>query len=385
MLGCKKEEFYLPRDFHFLNCAYLSPQSRRVEAAGLAALQRKRNPADIRPQDFFTESDRVRALFGRLIGANPQSVALIPSVSYGLASIAKNLPIGRSQKIVLLHEQFPSNVYTWRRLAGRHGAKLFTVIPPKAARAAVWNERILDAIDRETAIVALPNVHWTDGTLFDLEAISERARSVGAALVIDGTQSVGALPFDVGRVRPDALICAGYKWLFGPYSTALAYFDERHHNGVPLEENWITRNRSEEFSRLVDYEDEYQPGAVRFDVGERSNFALLPMLSAALEQVLEWDPEHIQVYCRELTSGLIEEARTIGYELEDETGRAAHLFGIRMRAKGGEVRLREELEKRNVAVSVRGSAVRVAPHVYNDEHDVEALLDALRAAAEVAV
>ncbi|MEX1055412.1 MAG: aminotransferase class V-fold PLP-dependent enzyme [Rhodothermales bacterium] len=385
MLDCRKEEFYLPADFHFLNCAYLSPQSRRVEAAGQAALQRKRNPADIRPKDFFTESDHVRRLFAELIGAKPSSIALVPSVSYGLASIAKNLPVVRNQKIVLLNEQFPSNVYTWRRLAGRHGAKIVTVEPPEKNRARGWNERILNAIDRETAIVALPNVHWTDGTLFDLEAIGERARSVGAALVVDGTQSVGALPFHVERVRPDAIVCAGYKWLFGPYSTALAYIDERHHNGVPLEENWITRRRSEEFSRLVDYEDQYQPGAVRFDVGERSNFALLPMLAAALDQIQEWGPEEIQKYCRALTSGLIEEARTMGYEIEDESGRASHLFGIRMRIRGAEVRLRDELEKRNVAVSVRGSAVRVAPHVYNDEHDVEALLDALRAVAGVAV
>ncbi|MEX0747512.1 MAG: aminotransferase class V-fold PLP-dependent enzyme, partial [Rhodothermales bacterium] len=325
MLDCRKEEFYLPADFHFLNCAYLSPQSRRVEAAGQAALQRKRNPADIRPKDFFTESDHVRRLFAELIGAKPSSIALVPSVSYGLASIAKNLPVGRNQKIVLLNEQFPSNVYTWRRLAGRHGAKIVTVEPPEKNRARGWNERILNAIDRETAIVALPNVHWTDGTLFDLEAIGERARSVGAALVVDGTQSVGALPFHVERVRPDALVCAGYKWLFGPYSTALAYIDERHHNGVPLEENWITRRRSEEFSRLVDYEDQYQPGAVRFDVGERSNFALLPMLAAALDQIQEWGPEEIQKYCRALTSGLIEEARTMGYEIEDESGRASHL------------------------------------------------------------
>ena len=385
MLPCQKEEFYLPSDFHYLNCAYLSPQARRVEAAGLSGLRKKRNPIDIRPEDFFRDSNRVRTLFARLIHADEQSIAIVGSVSYGIATIARNLRVEPRQAIVVLHEQFPSNVYVWQRLAADRNARIVTVEPDSKRRAKVWNERIIGAIDRDTAVVAVPNVHWTDGTIFDLEAISDRVRDVGAALVVDGTQSVGALDFDVRRIKPDALICAGYKWLFGPYSTGLAYFDEKYHEGVPLEENWITRRRSEEFSRLVDYEAAYQPGAVRFDVGERSNFILLPMLAAALEMVHEWQPQRIQEYCRALTFDLVREARELGYEIGGEDDRADHLFGIRVPEGSDHRLLREELEKRRVAVSLRGNAVRVSPHVYNDAHDVTALLDALRATAGVGV
>ena len=238
MLPCQKEEFYLPSDFHYLNCAYLSPQARRVEEAGLAGLRKKRNPVEIRPEDFFRDSNRIRSRFARLIHADEQSIAIVGSVSYGIATIARNLRVDAGRKIVLLHEQFPSNVYAWQRLAADRKARIVTVEPDKRRRARSWNERILEEIDRDTAVVALPNVHWADGTRFDLEAISDRVREVDAALVVDGTQSVGALEFDVQRIRPDALICAGYKWLFGPYSTGLAYIDEKYHAGVPLEENW---------------------------------------------------------------------------------------------------------------------------------------------------
>lgn len=384
MLNCQKHLFQLPQDVHFLNCAYLAPLPRAVEIAGIEGMRKKRNPADIRPEDFFEDSDRVRRLFARLIGADAGSVALVPSVSYGIATAARNVPVARGQKIVIMHEQFPSNVYAWRRLAAERGAEIRTVQPDDGAngRAASWNERILEAIDAETAVVAVANVHWADGTRFDLEAIGRRAREVGAALVVDGTQSVGALPFDVGTIQPDVLVCAGYKWMFGPYGTALAYFSESVHEGVPLEENWITRRNSERFSSLVDYADQYQPGAIRYDAGERSNFILLPMMAAALELVLEWSPEAIQEYCRGLTHELIREARDMGYRIEAEGGRGAHLFGIRLPADMPPDRLRGTLDAHGVAVSVRGSAVRISPHVYNDAADIEALGDALAAAVQ---
>lgn len=385
MLRCQKDQFSLPPDLHYINCAYMAPLSRAVEEIGVSAVRRKRDPSTIHPEHFFEDSDRVRRLFGRLINADPSSVAIVPSVSYGIASIARNLPIDPGDNIIVLKEQFPSNVYIWMRLASDRQAEIRTIGPDADStdRSATWNERILEGIDSRTAVVALPNVHWTDGTFFDLRAISERARDVGAALVVDGSQSVGALPFDAGRIRPDALVCAGYKWLFGPYSIGLAYFNPRHHDGLPLEENWIARNHSEKFSRLVDYENAYQPGAVRFDVGERSNFILVPMMAAALEEVLSWGADDIQQYCGALTAELLLEARSMGYHVEQEGGRANHLFGIRMPDAVGPDRLRTELERRNVSVSVRGSAVRVSPHVYNDEHDVGALLDALRSAVRV--
>jgi selenocysteine lyase/cysteine desulfurase len=364
----------------------MSPLPRAVEEAGIQGMAKKKDPSGLSPQDFFRESDLVRARFADLMGIpDPVSVALIPSVSYGVGAAARNTPLSAGQNVILLHEQFPGNVYAWRRLAQEAQAEVRMVEPGPGARGRGerWNARILDAIDSATGAVALAPVHWADGTVFDLEAIGARAREVGAALVVDGTQSIGAMPFDLEAVRPDALVVAGYKWLFGPYSVGLAYFGSRYLNGVPLEETWIAREGSEDFQGLVDYRDEYQPGAVRFDVGERSNFILMPMMRAALELVLEWRPERIQRYVKELTADLLEEAVGLGYVLEAPAFRAGHLFGIRV-PEGMELDLlRGALEAEGVSASLRGSALRVAPNVFNDEEDVNALARALRAGVEV--
>lgn len=381
-LTCQREAFSLPDGLHYLNCAYMGPLPRVAEEAGIAGLRLKRDPTRIHPSDFFETSAEVRRLFAGLVGADaPERVAIVPGVSYAVAVAARNLPLEAGQNVVLTHEQFPGNVYGWIRKAREAGAELRSVAPPEgAARGAAWNERLLDAIDPDTAVVTLPTVHWTDGTRFDLVEIGRRAREVGAALVVDATQSVGALPFDVAEVRPDALVCATYKWLLGPYSVCLAYFGERFDDGTPLEETWIGRDRSEDFQHLVDYQEAYQPGAIRYDAAERSNFALLPAAAASLRLITEWRPERIRAYCAELTRELLPTAREMGFSVEDEAWRGAHLFGLRMPEGLDLGALSAALRARDVAVSLRGTALRVSPNVYNDGSDVAALLEVLAGA-----
>ncbi len=381
-IACQREAFSLPADLHYLNCAFMSPLPRVVEEAGVRGMLRKRNPAELESRDFFRESQEVRELFARLVGApDPTSVAILPAVSYGVGVVVANTPLQHGQNLVLLRDQFPSNVYGWRRLAWERGAEIRTVGPGDGLRRGEeWNERILGAIDADTAVVALAPVHWTDGTRFDLVAIGRRVREVGAVLVVDGTQSVGALPFDVKEIRPDALMVAAYKWLLGPYSVGLGYFGERFLDGLPLEETWIAREGSEDFRRLVEYRDGYQPGAIRYDVGERSNFILLPMLLEALRLVLGWRPERIQSYTRALTGPLLDEARELGFLVEEEAYRAGHIVGLRMPAGVQLDEVSSALERERVSASLRGSALRVSPHLYNDTGDLAALGRALRRA-----
>jgi selenocysteine lyase/cysteine desulfurase len=192
------------------------------------------------------------------------------------------------------------------------------------------------------------------------------------AILVDG-----ALAFDVQQIQPDAVICAGYKWLLGPYSTALAYFGPRYDCGEPIEDNWITRKGSEDFQRLIDSEDDYDSGAIRYDGGQRSNFILLPMLIAALQLVLKLTPEGIQHYCERLIQQPIDRARELGFSVEERQWRGSHLFGLRAPEGMDVKRLSRALQARSVAVSLRGSAIRVSPHVYNSEEDLDALIQAL--------
>ena len=118
----EKHLFSLPEDLHYLNCAYMSPTPKRVAEAGASGIALKSVPSQIKSQDFFTNSDRVRELFARLVNvADPQRVAIIPAASYGIAVVARNTPLARGQNIVVAHEQFPSNVYAWREASRRQG------------------------------------------------------------------------------------------------------------------------------------------------------------------------------------------------------------------------------------------------------------------------
>ena len=385
--GAYASLFSLPPELHYLNCAFMAPSSKRVVEAGRLALGRIEAPARLGVADFFEPGAHVRQLFAGLIGAaEADRVAIIPSVSYAMATIARNTPLATGQVVVVVEEQFPSVVYTWRRACRESGATLRTVSAPDTAesRAEAWNAALLDAIDDRTAVVAIPELHWTDGLRFDIDAVGARARAVGARFVIDGTQSVGALPFDVGRTRPDALVCAGYKWLTGPYSVGVAWYGPAFDGGTPLEENWITRRGSDRFNELVNYRDDYRPSAIRYDVGERSNFVLLPMLETALEQVVEWTPETIAAHTRTLTGAAVPRLRELGCRVEDDRWRAGHLLGVRLPAGVDVEQLGRGLAARQVSVSLRGGAIRVAPHLYNDAGDLDALIDVVAGAVRTA-
>ena len=373
MIPCQRHLFHIPDDIAYLNCAYLSPQLKSVTEAGKDGVIRKTYPWKISPKDFFDESEEVRALFAQLIDAHPDDIAIIPAVSYGMAIAAANLEVNAGESIVVLEEQFPSNVYPWRELVRDRGGILVTVPRPEDGD---WTTAVLSAIDERTAIVAVPRCHWTDGSIVDAQTIRARCRSVGASLVLDGAQSLGALPLSVKDIQPDYMVTIAYKWLLGPYSLGFVYIAPDYQQGRPLENNWINRLGSEDFAGLVNYRDEFQPGARRFDVGERSNFVLMPMALAALRQITKWEVPRIAETLERLTTEISQRARNLGFVVAPSHLRAGHLLGLRF--PGG---LPEELSallaQEKVYVSVRGDCVRVAPHLYNTHEDIDRLFDVL--------
>lgn len=376
MLSCQKEKFNLPDGITFLNCAYMGPTPIAVEEAGIEALRKKSKPWEIKGSHFFEPGKKTRSLFAQLINAeHPDRIAVVSSVSHGMASVVKNLDAKKGQNVVMLEEQFPSNYYSWKRLSDEKGIELRIISPPDTNlnRGEKWNELLLNSIDEQTLAVALPHVHWADGTLFDLVSIGSACRKNGARLIIDGTQSVGAMPFDVQAIRPDALICGAYKWLFGPYVSGLAYFGESFDGGVPIEENWINRLGSDNFQNLVNYQSEYEPMSQRYNMGQRSQFVALAMLNKSLEMILDWTTEGIQDYCEKISADTLQRLAEAGLWLENDDQRGRHLIGIRL-PDGVELeRLKEKAIEQNISLSYRGNAIRVSPHVYNNENDFERL------------
>ena len=376
MIASQAHRFSIPESVHYLNCAYMAPLADTVSAAMVEGAGLKKHPWGFRPADFFTLSEDFRSAAAEVAGISAECVAIVPSVSYALATAAANLPLQRGQRIVTLADQFPSNVYAWRELAAREGGEVLAVERPSQDD---WTGAVLEAIDERTAIAALPHNHWADGRVVDLVAVGERCRAVGAALVLDLTQSLGAAPLDLAAVRPDFAVAACYKWMMGPYGIGMLYVDPKHHGGTPLEHNWINRAGSEDFARLVDYREDFQPGARRFDMGEGANFSALPMAVAALEQLLEWGVDNIQSTLTDITDRIAERAVPLGLSALASGDRAGHFLGLGF---PGEVptSLPEQLAQRKVFVSMRGQSMRVTPHLYNNDVDIKRLISVLETA-----
>ncbi len=377
MLKCQREKFNLQRKYAYINCAYMSPLMKKVENAGKQGLLKKRKPYKIGVEDFFNDTNTLRLLFAQLIGTSEKErIVVLPSVSFGMANVVNNLP-KKKGKIIVVEGQFPSNIYPWTSLVKRGYEVEIISAPNGMKKGESWNQKIEDAINGETVLLAIGHVHWADGTLFDLQKFRSKLDQVDGLLIIDGTQSIGALPFDMNNIRPDALICAGYKWLMGPYSIGLGYYGEKFDGGRPVEENWINRKNSEDFAGLVNYQDNYREGALRYEVGEHSNFIMVPMMIEAIKQLLKWMPENIQEYCDILLSPTISQAVEMGFESEDKEFRSAHLFGLQLPPHVAPNSAMKIFKERKVSVSLRGEIIRVAPHVYNDDVDARKLLKAL--------
>lgn len=375
----QKHLFQLPSDIHYLNGAYMSPLLRSVEEIGIEALIRKRNPTGIQPKDFFENAEVLKSNFGKLVNCPAKQVAIIPAASYGLSTAVNNLPKENGNTALVVSEEFPSGYYAIEKWCRYNHKSLQTIKAPETLekRGQKWNATILESINMDTAVVVMSSIHWTDGTLFDLKAIGQKCKECNALFIVDGTQSVGALPIDVEVCQIDALICAGYKWLMGPYSIGLAYYSEFFNNGIPLEETWVNRSNAQNFSGLTNYVDDYAPGAGRYNVGEYGNFILLPMMNAAIEQILEWKTENIQSYCHELTKSLIAYLRENGFWVEEDEYRAKHLFGFLLPPNISQEILLQKLQENKIYVSVRGKAIRLSTHLYNTEEDIDVLIRTL--------
>lgn len=369
--------FDIPAEVAYLNCAYMGPLMHSVIEAGEQGLRAKARPWGIASGDFFAAVERARSLFADVIGADAEGVALVPSASYGLSCAARNMTVPSGGHIVVLAEQFPSNVYAWREVANSRDATLTTVPRPSDGD---WSRAVLEVIDGRASVVALPHCHWTDGGWLDLVRIGARCRDAGARLVLDLTQSAGALRFDAKAVQPDYVACAGYKWLLGPYSLGFLWVAPEHRDGRPIEFNWTAREGAEDFARLVDYRSGYRPGARRFDVGEGANFILVPMLNAALEKILEWGVAQIEATLAAKTSGIARRAARLGFHSAPSSLRASHFLGLGLPDGIDPGGLAAALAAENVHVSVRGDSMRVTPHLYNTEEDADRLLEALERA-----
>ena len=357
--------FDIPDGLSYLNCAQQSPLLNAVCRAGEASVSLKAHPwTDFRTQ-AAADADTARDLFGRLIGATGDDIAIVPATSYGVAVAAANLPIERGRKIVVTQDQFPSDYFAWRHLAEQSDAELVTVKRPADGD---WTGAVLAAIGEDTAIVSAPPCHWTDGGAIDLNAVGARCRDVGSAFVIDATQAAGAMPLDVAALQPDFLVSSAYKWLLCPYTLGFLYAAPHRQQGQPIEwHEWaVAAMEGADGAR----------GARRYDMGERNNPINLKMALAALEQLLDWGTMDIAATVKHLTDRIADGATERGLSVPPAAHRVNHIIGLR-RAEAWPADIIERLAADNVYVSQRGDSLRISPHVFNDASDIDRFFTAL--------
>ncbi|TPI70716.1 aminotransferase class V-fold PLP-dependent enzyme [Mesorhizobium sp. B3-1-3] len=377
MLSCQRDLFSIPRETAYLDAAYMSPIPNAAVAAGEAGVRVKAEPWKMTIASYYDDVEQARQLAASMVGAATDDIAIVAATSYGMAIAAANVAVPAGSAILLMENEHTSHRYVWYDLAQRSGALVDIVAQPADGD---WTGAIVSAIrnsGRPIAVVAGTLVHWFEGMAIDLEAVAEAARAAGAALVVDGTQWVGAVPFDVRRVRPDFLVFATYKFLLGPYRLAFLYADPRWHEaGRTLEHhswNRLGGDRSDFYKVTV---AEFLPGARRFDMGERSDFAVLPVAIAAMTLIREWTVSRVFDRLRHLNECVWAEAENRGLPVARPRHPTPHIsildIGDRLSPDAA-----QELKRVNVHVTLRGTKMRVSPHVYNDEADIERLFRSL--------
>lgn len=356
--------FEVPADVSYLDAAAWSPLPRVVRAAGEAGILTKSRPGDHPRTAFPALAERTREAAARLIGAGADDVAIVGSVSHAMATAACNLAPARGGRLLRVADEFPSLRYAYDRLAAAHDLAVEEVPRPPDGD---WTAALLAAIhkpsDKPLAIATLTPLHWTDGSLIDLDRLTPAVHAAGAALVIDATQAVGAMPVDVARWRPDFLAFPTYKWALGPYGVAFLYAAPHRQDGLPIEDNIGNRTPA--------------AGARRYDRGELNDPVALSMAASGLDLIAAWGVPSIAARLRDLTDRLAEGVTALGLTVAPPHLRADHILGVH--APGGlPDGLMDRLQAARVFASERSGALRLSPHVWADPDDVARCLAALR-------
>ena len=381
MLPSQRALFDIPRDVCFLNAAAWSPLPIAVQEAGRTGVGRKGQPWKLDAAFMQGQYERARKAAAALINADPVDVALIPSVGYGVSTAGKVMTIPRGSRVLVLQDDHTSPVLEWMSRADAAGYTVETVKQPTDGD---WTSAVLEAIERKDApplaLVSISSVHWSDGGALDMARIAAAARARGAALLVDATHDAGVRRIDVKALDPDFLIFPTYKWVLGPYGRAFMYVARRHQNGVPLEQTAPARKGVAAEQKVYFRDLSYADGARRYDMGERDHFITLEMAAVGMEMMAGWGNDPIVARLSMLTDRLADGLANSGVRVLDKKLRAPHLICLHF-PKGMADELPQKLAAENVYAAPRLGRLRISPHVYNDEQDVDRFVEVFKRVA----
>jgi selenocysteine lyase/cysteine desulfurase len=356
----------------FLDCAAQGPLPNVAAEAARAAVRQKQLPFLIEDEDYFALPEAVRVLAARLMGCDAEDVAVTHSCTAGLALVAEGLDWRAGDEVLIPETEFPANVYPWLHLRDRGVQVRF--VPPGDDLAAALRPR--------TRVVACGHVHYVTGARRALAPLAAACHAAGALLVVDATQSIGAVPLDVRADGPDLVAAAAYKWMLGPYGTGVAYVAPALRERLRVRgAGWMNFAGAHAFNELGRYDLTWRPGARRFDAYEPACFLNLYALRASLEYVLALPggPAAVLAHARALFARLAGGLDPARYRMDGalDAERGSTLVAVEPLDPARVPPLAAALRTAKVRVSVRANRLRVSPHLYNDDRDVDRLLDVL--------
>lgn len=363
------------RRFAYLDHAATAPLSGPASETVQAWSRQAAELGDTVWPEWEDDIQQVRRTAAELIGATPEELALVPNTTAGINLVAEGFPWRAGDNVVTLANEFPSNQYPWMNLADR-GVDARRV-PVEEGR--VDLDRLADACDARTRIVSASWIGYASGWRMDLEALVALAHQRGALVFLDAIQGLGVFPIHVGRMGIDFLAADGHKWLLGPEGAGLLFVRRQHLPLLrPLSVGWNSVVHAHDFSRI---ELSLRPDAARYEGGSRNmagHLALGASLRLLASMGLGADTSALADRVLAVTDYAVSRLEAIGAAIKS-CRQAQHRSGIVAFDLPGQdpVDLRRRCLQAGVVLSVRGGNLRISPHAYNDETDIERLVEAL--------
>jgi len=372
-----RQEWFEIEDATYLNLAAQSPMPKVAHRAVQAAIEWKKNPHHIPDSAYFEVPNRIRASVARLISGKPEEIALTTGASTGMSAVAYGLTWKPGDEVLTAKGEFPLQYATWKPMEAREGIVLKIVAPRERFLTA---DEFLAAMTPRTRMVSVSLVRFDNAVMLDAARIAAGCHAQGALLLLDVSQACGAVPMSVDALGADFLVCAGYKWLLSPYGTGFFWAKNEHAEKMrPGPFYWAAAEGAENFHSLSFENPKPAPGARRWDIAETSNYFNFAAMDASLQFVLQLGPETVEGHNRKLIDFLFERLpkdRCVPTSPLDSAHRGPYgCFAARSPEKTAE--LYQKLVKEKVITSLREGNIRVSPHVYNTERDIDRLISAI--------
>ena len=373
-----RKEWFEIADATYLNTAAHAAIPRVALDAVQASIDANKSPHHMDDAVFFEPPSRIRASLSKMIGAKPEELALTTGASTGAAAVAHFLPWEPGDEVLTAKGEFPLQYATWKPMEERHGVILKIVAPRDRF---ITADDLIHALTPRTRVVSVSHVRFDDGSLLNAARVAAACHAQDSLFMLDVSQSCGAVPMDVNELGADFLVCAGYKWLLGPYGTGFFWARSELLDRVrPGPFYWTAQGTEDDFDRLNFVDPAPARSARRWDAAEAAtyfNFNLTAMdasvglvLRAGPALVLEHNRTLIDLLYQRLPKGCVPASPLASAE------RGPYgCFTARTPEDTSE--LYQQLQKEHVVVAMRGGKIRVSPHLFNSERDIDRLVTVL--------